>query len=46
MKNVVKGFVTIVHSIKEAFDRTYNDQYVCWDEWQEVEKLAKVRMGL
>lgn len=46
MKNLVKGFVMIMHSVKEAFDRTYNDQYACWDERHELEQLSKVRMGL
>lgn len=46
MKTIVKGFVDFMANVKEAFDRSYNDQYAGWDEWRETELLTKVRMGI
>ena len=46
MNNIVKGFAEFMSAVKEAFDRTYNDQYAGWDEWRETEMLAKIRMGI
>lgn len=45
-KNIVKGFEEMMNSISKAFDESMNDPYAGWDEWQELEMLNEVRMGV
>lgn len=45
-ENIVKGFKEMMNSISKAFNESLNDPYAGWNEWQELEMLNEVRMGV
>lgn len=46
LKNIVKGFEEMMNSILTAINESMSDPYAGWDEWQELEMLNEVRMGV